>query len=548
MTDAVNTYWAKFKVDSTEFQGGISQATTSFLSFYSQVTIAAEMTMQIIGRITAAIGDMAKEIDKIQDLSIQLGITTEEVQRLQWAALYTSTEFSAVEMALNKLVISLGEAQVATSKQAQALRDLHINTDGKSTADIFNEVVLALGDMENTTARNRIAYDLFGKSYKEVIAMTKDYDEALKKANESAIINDKTSAQIEKADIALKAFTKTVWDFGVMTAGTLVDAKFWQTLIGSGGDPFELVKYFADPGEVAAAKESTKVVYDYIDAYAGLTDEEIDLKDAQEALNAAIGEQARIMRDGGTDSEYEAASRTVALYTNRVKTLTAAQDAASASAAKTGAAVKSAWSNTAVVGTAGTEMYDYLMREMETGTDYDTALQKWASGASHFQAGSLGAAKESGAAASSKVKKTKDENKGIEEATTAHAIAMEKIVLTSETAMAEMARVKYQKVLDMGAEAVNWMGSHPIVQKQAVLSKSGYDIDISPLPTVVAPKLAAADFGSIKMTGGAAGGGTGGNTTNNNVVINVTTKDNPQAVGKATSQALANSQALGGAA
>jgi hypothetical protein len=113
--------------------------------------------------------------------------------------------------------------------------------------------------------------------------------------------------------------------------------------------------------------------------------------------------------------------------------------------------------------------------------------------------------------------------------------------------MAEMARVKYQRILDMGAEAVNWMGSHPIVQKQAVLSKSGYDIDISPLPAVVAPKLAAADFGSIRLTGG-GGGNVGGNTTNNNVVINVTTKDNPQAIGKATSQALANSQVMGGAA
>lgn len=548
MTETVNTYWAKFGIDASEFVGGINQAQTSFLAFYRDVTLSATMTLELIGKITETIKAMAREIDSLQDLAIQTGLTTREVQELQYVAISTGTEFSTLASGLNIFTRAIGDASVATSAQAEAFKALSISVEGKSTKQLFDETITQLGTIENVSRRNVIANDLFGRSYKELIPLVDDYKEAAAEASKQTIISDETMNRVKDAGVRIDTLSKNISNHATIIVGTALREDVLASMGALMGDPSSILKLLAmkgstgTPTETPLAKKAEEALQ-LTNTYQGLTDAEIDMRDAQDGLNQAMTD----MGLAKTQKEYDAASRSVQMYTNRIASLNQAQIDAAASAAKAGGAVKTAWGNDVIVGTPGSEMYDYLMSEMESGTDYQTALQKWSQGQQHMQAGSLGAAKDSGAASNSKVNKITDENKKIQDAYAAGYVALEKLTLTHETAEAEMARIKYQSILDVAGQTKNWLGSNPLIQKQAVLSKNGYDIDISPLPNVTVPRLASADFGSIKLTGGAEGNSGGGNTTNTTNNVYVTTKDNPNAVAKGVSQALANQKALGGA-
>lgn len=553
MAETVNTYWAKFGIDSSDFTSGMGKAQGSFLAFYSQLTIAAEMSIQLIGRIGAEIKKFGDTANQIMDLSYQTGIATDKLQQYNYAALLAGSSNQQMSASLNFLSKSMGEATVATSAQAKAFKELGIATDGRSTDQVFDDVATALVGMSDVTNRNRIANDLFGRSYKEVLPILETYIKNIDDIRAHPIYSEEDLKTLNEAKVRWESLGDTVTVVtGKMLAaaesdplGTKSRVKLAQMAMGLTGEG-EISGAGARVGEAASAQVAA--VNQVSNAYAGLTDEQIDLMDAEEALTKAQAEQAAAMKTGNQEA-YTIASRSVALYTNRVVALKQAMVEMNAESLKASASTRTAWDNSAIVGTAGSEMYDYLMTEMANGVDYQAAMTKWSQGAQHNQAGSLGAAKDSGASTNAKVKKVSDENKKISDATMAGYIELEKMTLTHETALAEMSRTKYQALLDYAAEAVNWAGSHPIIQKSAVLTKFGYDIDISPLAAVQAPKLASADFSGIKTLGGTANtGGAGGNTNNNNVTVNVYAQTNdPKKIAAVTSTAVADSLVKGGA-
>jgi hypothetical protein len=550
MTEIVNTYWAKFGIDASEFVGGINQAQSSFLAFYRDVTLSATMTLELFGKLIDQVKKFGDAANAILDLSYQTGVATDKLQQMQYAALLAGQDAGSLSNSLNILTRSIESATDATSAQAKAFATLNVSTDGRTVDQVFDDTAKALDGMSDVTKRNTLAMDIFGRSYKDILPLMETY---VKKADEiraHPVYTEKELIDLNKGKVAWESLTDSATTyFGKVVAFAQSDEvqrvarilSFDFTALGgilapkTGG-----ITGGADWTALEANADILK------DKYAGLTDEQIDLMDATDALTQAQKDQAAALKKGSQE-DYAIASRAVALYTNRVATCKAALEELNATAATTARSMKTAWGNDVIVGTPGSEMYDYLMAEMEAGTDYQTALQKWSQGAQHFQAGSLGQAKDTGAAGTAKANKVSEENKKIQDAYQAGYVALEKLTLTHETAESEMARIKYQSILDVAGQTKNWLGSNPLIQKQAVLSKNGYDIDISPLPNVTVPRLSSADFGSVKLTGGNEGNSSGGNTTNTTNNVYVTTKDNPQAVAKGVSQALANQNALGGA-
>lgn len=110
----------------------------------------------VIDRITAFIQSVRQSVDEIKDLSDQLGLSTEEVQRLQKAANDTGTKFSVITAAMQKIEAMRAQAQ-AGDKNAQGIfQALGIDPSSGSALDILRQVL-------DGTRNQAAVVDLVGK-------------------------------------------------------------------------------------------------------------------------------------------------------------------------------------------------------------------------------------------------------------------------------------------------------------------------------------------------------------------------------------------------
>ena len=122
--------------------------------------------------------------DDLNTLSKQTGFTTEEIQKMKYAADLVDVSFEDIEGALKKLKPKITENN-------KALADLGVSTknaDG-STRDataVFYDAIEALSKIPNETERDQKAMELFGKSADSLAGIIDDGGAALKAYGEEA--------------------------------------------------------------------------------------------------------------------------------------------------------------------------------------------------------------------------------------------------------------------------------------------------------------------------------------------------------------------------
>ncbi len=127
---------------------------------------AALTASQFIGRYQESL-DLAAE---------STGLTTREVAGLQLGAANIGRDFGTVEPAVLLFTRRLGEAQLGTEDAVASFRALGVSlTDAqgkfRSTGSILEEAARKLDGIQNVAERNRIAGELFGRSFSSVIAV-----------------------------------------------------------------------------------------------------------------------------------------------------------------------------------------------------------------------------------------------------------------------------------------------------------------------------------------------------------------------------------------
>ena len=120
-----------------------------------------------------------KAADDINTLSKVTGISTKQLQLYKAGADLVDVSVETIAKAQQKLTKNMASAATGTGKQADAFKKLGIsvtNADGtlKSSDQVFNEVIKALGGVENETERNALAMDLMGKSAMELNPLIED--------------------------------------------------------------------------------------------------------------------------------------------------------------------------------------------------------------------------------------------------------------------------------------------------------------------------------------------------------------------------------------
>lgn len=207
--------------DAVEDTGSAMDDASDKTSIFAE-TLKSQLTAQAIINGIKSIADAVKDIansvkeaftstvdwaDELDELSTQTGISSTELQKLQYMAGLVDVDVSTVTGSMRKLTKSMDSASSGSGASYEAFQKLGVsvkdaNGELKSSYDVFYEVIDALGQIQNPTERDAQAMEIFGKSAQELNPMIEKGSTVLKEfgkeAEESGYVLD---------DQALKGLT-----------------------------------------------------------------------------------------------------------------------------------------------------------------------------------------------------------------------------------------------------------------------------------------------------------------------------------------------------
>lgn len=148
-----------------------------------------------------ALGNMAikagQTADDLNTMSAVTGLSTKQLQEFAYASDLIDVSMDTLSGSLRKITSSMNSAKDGTGTQAEAFKKLGVNIKDaqgnlRSSNDVFNDAIRALGNIANETERDALAMELFGKSATDLNPLIKGgidtLDEMGKKANELGLI------------------------------------------------------------------------------------------------------------------------------------------------------------------------------------------------------------------------------------------------------------------------------------------------------------------------------------------------------------------------
>ena len=158
-----------------------------------------------IAAIKSFSSNLLKIGDRLQKVSLQLGISVEQLEIYQFAASQSGVNTEALNKSLQKFSINIGEAGTGAKTQVEAFEGLGISihdTNGnlKDSPALFAEVATAISNLQSPTEKIRLATDLFGKSGVELVPL------------------------LNAGEQGIKNFEKTLRDAGGIIGGEAADA------------------------------------------------------------------------------------------------------------------------------------------------------------------------------------------------------------------------------------------------------------------------------------------------------------------------------------
>lgn len=559
MVDA-GSIWVRLGLDSSQLVTGLNNAKTGLVSWRDETNKGSKDMLAWGASITAtaaplvAMGYALAEVTNkaaafgksIKDNARDLGLSTEQYQRWTHAAIASGSTAEEMSGSIRMLTIRLKEASDPASEASRYLKAMGVSaydSNGKlrDTDAVLKDILPALNALPEGMERNQASMVLFGKSFSNIADLTSlTRDELQKLMDQAPVFSDE---KIQKMD-----------DYAIQTA--LLNEKIQNLTVDIGTEFIPVMEDMLSILEdmepaISAIGDSFHVVatgmhWDiqglqllYTQWRYGMDSPE--MKALQADVQADYEKEMR-WRSGYTDmTSYGAADAKRRFRNASSLVLPEVEKEATAATTRSSASSSAAWSASSVVGSAGSEMQLFMQREMELGTDYQGALDKWAKGEQTRgspMSGTLGAvgkstgtkttSKPGTAAETASVKsELKDQSAAFTELNTTVKSGwseLEQTGIIHWKAMGDMAKTTYQYIMDAAAQTVNFAGSNPVIQKIVTLSKDGYSIDPSPLPTITAPRLADIDFSGVQFSGGAGAAGTqaGGGGTTVNVEQNVT--------------------------
>lgn len=188
--------------DNSMLQAGAAKAQGILAGFSAKArsTLGKAMSADVVGgfgQLTAAVGSVAglrellNSFDRFDDLSIQLNMSVESLQRLGLAAKLSGSDVETLAKGVSKLTRSLAEAE-SSEKTGEALRELGISASQLRRLSVEEQIV-ALSDAF-ITARARgegfaEVFDLMGRNGAELIPLLMQGREQLEALADAPVLS-----------------------------------------------------------------------------------------------------------------------------------------------------------------------------------------------------------------------------------------------------------------------------------------------------------------------------------------------------------------------
>ena len=159
----------------------VSQKTAELAQKTRGLSMAAAGALTAIGGIAYK---AAQNADDLNTMAKQTGFTTDELQKMQYAADRIDVSMETITGAAARMTKQLGSNEDKFASLGVATRD--VNGNFRSTSDIFFDTVKALSQIQNETERDTVAMDIFGRSANELAGVVDDGGAALKALGKEA--------------------------------------------------------------------------------------------------------------------------------------------------------------------------------------------------------------------------------------------------------------------------------------------------------------------------------------------------------------------------
>lgn len=153
------------------------------------------ISLPILAAATALGGvvvSSAKTADELIRLADVTGMTTTEIQQMQYAAQQLGTDFDTIEGAQTKLTRSIADAASGNKDAIKSFESIGVaiyDTNGKlkDAPTLFNETLDALGKISDPVLRDAAAMDLMGKSARDLNPLIKAGSSEIERLKKEAL-------------------------------------------------------------------------------------------------------------------------------------------------------------------------------------------------------------------------------------------------------------------------------------------------------------------------------------------------------------------------
>ena len=246
--------------------GAVDTAKKAFTAY----TAAATAAGTAVAKLAA---DAALAADDINTLSTQTGLSTAEIQKFQYASDLIDVSVDTLTGSMAKLTKNMNTATNGSGDAASAFAALGVkitdeNGQLRSNQEVFDEVIAALGKMENETQRDAYAMSILGKSAQELNPLIKGGADALKELGDSAesaglILSQEALDRLNAYNNSLDTMKANSAAAGRVIAVSLTDSfKQITDVIGENipGIAHQLASMFSGENAEEAAKEFRQTV------------------------------------------------------------------------------------------------------------------------------------------------------------------------------------------------------------------------------------------------------------------------------------------------
>jgi phage-related protein len=238
-------------INSDEAEKSISRTEEKAESLGSKlgngIKTAAKWGTAIVGGATAAAGGLmavatktAATTDRIDKLSQKIGLSRQGFQEWEFILSQSGTDIEKLQMGMKTLVSQVDQADKGVGKGADNFARLGISVRDatgnlKDQETLFNEVMVALQNMEDGTEKARLANELLGRSGSELMPLL----------NGAAGSIDAMKQQAHDLGLVI---SDDVVDAGVLFTDTMDQLKrsFGAMATGIGASVFPMVQQFAE--------------------------------------------------------------------------------------------------------------------------------------------------------------------------------------------------------------------------------------------------------------------------------------------------------------